>query len=43
MFGESVKSLLHPDSELFFFFLFQEAQIRLEERWRLGSLVRILP
>ena len=44
MFGESIESLLHPDSELALFLsAFQEAQIGLEERWRLGSLARILP
>ena len=44
MFGESIGSLLNPDSELALFLsAFERAQIGLEERWLLGSLAQILP
>ena len=44
MFGESIDSLLRPDSELATFLsAFKEAQFALEERWLLGSLAGCLP
>ena len=44
MFGESIESLVHPESyQADFMTAFRDAQFGGEERWRMGILAKVLP